>query len=316
MEQAAPRQDSKGTGGALSKQAAAWFLRLNDPACTDEDRRRFDAWLGASERHAEEYRAFRRLWQRLDGLGEDGPVRRRRAVGIVGFLAACALLLGIVFAGPRPAAPEQTIATATGEIRRVTLADGSIIDVNADSRIAVSVSDDARRIRVERGEAVFVVADDSRRPFEVLAGAGILRDIGTTFGVAVENGLVSVSVIEGAVEVRLPETGAKATVGGGERLAFSRSAISPPERFDGEAATAWRFGRFEFRDTPLHEVVHQINRHHARPTELADPSLGRLRVSGAFSIADRHGLLTALEALYPIRRDERGEATRLARAER
>lgn len=304
-------------GGTVTEQAAAWFLRLNDPSCSDADRRAFDAWLGASDRHAEEYRRFQHLWRRLDGIPAARPAGQSRRVAA--FVAALALGVGLLI-GRQPAGPgaatEETFATAIGETRQAVLADGTTVDLNADSRLVVALDARTRRIRVERGEALFVVARDPARSFEVQAGAGVLRDIGTTFDVALAGERVTVGVIEGAVEVRLPGSHEKAVVGGGERIAYSPAGLSPPGRFDGEAATAWRAGRFVFREMPLSEVVEQLNRHHVRQTVLADVRLARLRVSGAFRIADREGLLTAIEALYPVRREEAGAETRLIQKER
>lgn len=299
--------------GTVAEQAAAWFLRLNEPGCSDEEKRSFDAWLGASERHAEEYRRFQHLWRRLDGLagGRKAEARAGRARRAAAVLAALALGVGLLI-GQRWSAPaEETIATAVGETRRVALADGTTVDLNADSRLVVAFDADARRLRIERGEALFTVAADAARPFEVRAGAGLLRDIGTTFDVALAGERVVVGVIEGAVEVRLAGRDERAVIGGGERIEFSPAGLARPQRFDGEAATAWRVGRFVFRDTPLDEVADQLNRHHQRRLVLADAGLARLRVSGAFNIADRDGLLKALETLYPLRREETAGETRL-----
>jgi transmembrane sensor len=298
--------------GTTTEQAAAWLLRLNDPACSDDDRRAFDAWLGACDRHAEEYRRFQHLWRRLDGIPATKTAGRPgRAAALVAALAlGIGLLIGRHWGGPE-AATEEAFATAIGETRQVKLADGTTVDLNADSRLVVSMDAATRRIRVERGEALFAVADDSMRPFVVHAGAGVLRDIGTTFDVALAGEHVTVGVVEGAVEVRLSGAHEKTVIGGGERIAYSPAGLSPLERFDGEAATAWRSGRFVFREMPLNEVVERLNRHHERRTVLADARLARLRVSGAFRIADRDGLLTAIEALYPVRREETGAETRL-----
>jgi transmembrane sensor len=299
-------------GGTVTEQAAAWFLRLNDPSCSDDDRRAFDVWLGACERHAEEYRRFQHLWRRLDGIpSARSAARPGRVAAFVAVLAlGVGLLIGRQLGGP-VAATEETIATTVGEIRQVVLADGTTVGLNADSRLVVTMDSATRRIRIERGEALFTVADDPVRSFEVQAGAGVLRDIGTTFDVALAGERVTVGVIEGAVEVRLRRSHEKAVISSGERIAYSPAGLSPPGRFDGDASTAWRSGRFVFREMPLSEVVEQLNRHHERRTVLADASLARLRVSGAFRTADREGLLTAIEALYPVRREEAEAETRL-----
>jgi transmembrane sensor len=299
-------------GGTVTEQAAAWFLRLNEPSCSDEDRRAFDAWLDASDRHAEEYRRFQHLWRRLDGIPGAKPAGRPGRVAA--FAAALALGLGLMIGrhlSGHDDVTEETIATAIGETRQVVLADGTQVNLNTDSRLVVTFDSQTRRIRVERGEALFAVARDPARSFEVQAGTGVLCDIGTTFDVALVGEHVTVGVIEGAVEVHLAGYAAKAVVGGGEQIAYSPDGLSRPRRFDGEAETAWRSGRFVFHETPLSDVVEQLNRHHPRQTVLADGRLARLRVSGAFRTADREGLLTAIEALYPVRREEAGAETRL-----
>lgn len=296
--------------GDLSEQAAGWFLRLRNPACSEAERRAFDAWLATSECHRDEYRQYERLWGRLDALGTPVPRRggTRRAATV---LAILAVGLGLA-AGWRSLPEEQVVATGIGERRQVALADGTRVDLNADTRLVAVLDSSGRRITLERGEALFAVAPDPARPFEVRAGNGVLRDIGTAFDVAVEADRVSVGVLEGAVAVRLAGREETAVLAGGERLAYSAAGMGKVERFDGEAATAWRGGRFVFRDTPLDDVLRQLNRHHPRPAYLADAGLARLRVSGAFNIADREGLLTALEALYPVRRQEGKGETRLA----
>lgn len=312
-----PEQAKALPSGTVPEQAAAWFLRLNDPCCSDDDKRSFDAWLDASERHAVEYRRFQQLWHRLDGLaGSRTGARAGHAGRSMAFIAALSLGIALLI-GQRWSLPAtETIATAIGETRRVVLADGTMVDLNADSQLVVALDAEARRIRVERGEAVFTVAADPARPFEVRAGSGILRDIGTTFDVAMAGERVAVGVIEGAVEVRLSGRDEKAVIGGGERIEFSPAGLSRSERFDGQATTAWRIGRFDFRDMSLEAVLEQLNRHHPRKTVLADAGLARLRVSGAFRIADRDGLLTAIEALYPVRRVETAEETRLVSTKR
>ena len=292
----------------LAEEAASWFLKLNDPDCTETDRRAFDAWLAKDEAHRAEYSQFERLWQTLDKLPPQRKHRLRRATPAVVLLTG---MLASLFT-LAPPTERQTIATAIGERRHLVLADGSELDINAGSRIRTDYSWFSRRIEVESGEAVFKVAPDKLRPFEVRAANGVMRDIGTTFDVANENGRVSVGVIEGKVEVRLDGRANGILLKGGEQLAYAGSGGILSGQLDADA-TAWRDGRWIFKDTPLNEVVARMNRQHGRQTVLDDPALAGLHVSGAFNIGDRNGLLKALETLYPLRAREEGDVTRLVR---
>ena len=299
----------------LSEQAAAWFLRLKDAECSEADRQAFAAWLSASQRHEDEYRQYERLWGRLDSLDRTAATWRSGALGrSIALLAAVALGMGAGWWWR--AAPEEVLVTGIGERHHVTLADGTEVDINADSRLVVALGRSKRQLTVERGEALFAVAADAGRPFEVRAGAGVLRDIGTAFDVAVEGERVSVGVLQGAVELRLPQANQVATLSGGQRMGYTALGLGEPQAFDTETALAWRSGRFVFRETPLDEVLRQLNRYHPRQAILADADLARLRVSGAFNVADRDGLLRALEALFPLRCRETQDGTQLAWAGR
>lgn len=47
---------------AVTDQAIAWLIRLRDPACTRQERKQFEAWLGADEAHSREYRSLQEIW--------------------------------------------------------------------------------------------------------------------------------------------------------------------------------------------------------------------------------------------------------------
>ena len=85
--------------------------------------------------------------------------------------------------------------------------------------------------------------------------------------------------------------------------------LSDISRKDAESVTAWRKNRLIFRDTPLDEVVRQINRYHSRPVRLGEPRLGKLKVSGEFNATDRNGLIRALTTLFPLRGNELDDMT-------
>ena len=60
---------------------------------------------------------------------------------------------------------------------------------------------------------------------------------------------------------------------------------------------SWTEGLFDFSDTPLEEVVAEINRHNSVVVEIADPELKQLRFGGMFRTGDLDSLLDALTRL-------------------
>lgn len=300
MTKAIPAESCENT---LEEQAAAWFLRIQEGDCSAAERQEFEDWLAANPDHRREYQQYVQLWSNLDQVG--APRTRSRKAGGIALLALVALLGTAQWFTGR----EETFVTDVGERHQVVLADGTVVDMNTATTLKVAMSGFTRSVTLERGEALFEVAHHAWRPFEVRAGGATLRDIGTSFNVARDGDTTTVAVLQGEVQVRLDSQ--SISLHGGERVAYSAGGLSEISRVDSVATTAWRTGRLVFRETPLEEVVRRINRYHVRPVVLADTRLGSLKVSGEFNAADREGLIRSLKILFPVRSEERGEATAL-----
>src|SRR5690606_23063359 len=96
----------------------------------------------------------------------------------------------------------QLIATERGERREVVLADGSVVQVDPQTRLDVRFDDRFRRVVLTQGRAVFRVARQPGRPFFVESGEAVVRAVGTAFGVERrEHGRLVVTVAEGKVAV-------------------------------------------------------------------------------------------------------------------
>ena len=80
-------------------------------------------------------------------------------------------------------------------------ADGSVVELNTDTEITVSLNDSSRD-QSALGEAFFTVASDSERPFTVFVAGATVRAVGTAFNIfrSSEQSAI-VSVTEGIVRV-------------------------------------------------------------------------------------------------------------------
>src|SRR5687767_11767497 len=79
--------------------------------------------------------------------------------------------------------------------------DGSVVYLNAQSRLRIAYSDRRREVKLLDGEALFIVEKDSKRPFNVIAGATLVQAVGAQFNVRRRDRLILVSVVEGKVRV-------------------------------------------------------------------------------------------------------------------
>lgn len=309
---------------AVIEEASEWVVRLHEPSVPDsaDERKEFVRWLKRSPMHVDEFLQTEANWLALGDvdaaqaidvaalLGRpdenvipmaastaSAPRRRakRRFLFPAGIAAAAVLVMAVLllqYAGP------ETYRTALGEQRTVVLEDGSIVELNTQSRIRVRATADYRDVDLVAGEALFTVAEDPARPFRVFSDSVEVRAIGTRFNVYRQPARTVVTVLDGQVELRnvdadderVRSTGdsGAAVIGlaAGDRAvahgtAISRSAVQNPER-----AVAWRDRRLVFENDLLADVAAEFNRYNSRRLVLDDDLLARRRINGIFN-ADR-----------------------------
>ncbi|WP_428929371.1 FecR family protein [Marinibacterium sp. SX1] len=288
------------------QQAARWVVRLSErPDLADS--RRFRRWHAAPA-NAAAFGAAQRAWGLAGSAGAGlavAPPRRadhrrrarRPAMRAAGLMAAVALVLlcGLALRGDLLVGWRADYATARGETRGLTLADGSSVLLDAGSAldvVAMGPDRPERIVRLVRGQAFFDVAH-SGAPFVVEAGEARIRVLGTRFDVRLIDDGTSVVLEDGAVSVAADDAPGQ-TLKPGQGLRVAPGDVGRPVAVDLDEATAWRAGRYVFYDRPLAEVVEALERHGPGRLVLAGAGLSAQRVSGSILLADSAAALDAL----------------------
>ncbi|MFN3986390.1 MAG: FecR domain-containing protein [Rhodocyclaceae bacterium] len=300
-------------------QAADWFALLLSGEATAAERRRWENWLAASGEHRQAWSYVEKLSRRLEPI-KAGPEPRLAAStyqqlsnqrrGRRQVLLSLATLAGSGLLGwgtwhhtPLPTLAQAWTAdhrTGTGEVREVTLADGTRVWLNAASAFDQDYGPDRRLLRLLRGEILIDTGNDpQQRPFYVETTQGRLRALGTRFALRLDDDAqTTLAVYEGAVEVHT-RTQANAVVQAGRQLRFTAGDVSGTVPAD-PAREAWTRGVLIAQDIALAEVVAELRRHHRGHLGLA-PEVGHLRVFGSYPANDPEQALAMLETVMPIR---------------
>lgn len=287
------------------QEAVRWCVKRYSGDWSATEEARFEQWFAASEANQQAHRKVSRAWSMAGQLSEPAtavrpaPGRNYRPA-VFALLALAVLVPFVAWEGERwwNGAPE-TIATTRGQFKALSLADGSEVQLDADSEAVVRVGYRGRSAELKRGAAQFVVAHDDARPFEVAAGSGRITDLGTRFDVDIRSGRVQVEVFEGRVAVHTVNGDAELVAGQGTGY-DARGVLVPTVAVAG-ALPAWREGKLAFRDEPLGEALQRIARYHTIQFEFAEPALADLRISGVFRADDLDLFLKTLETGFPVR---------------
>ncbi|BBK44692.1 sensor [Allostella vacuolata] len=289
-------------GGSLLDEAFAHVVRLSSGEATRDDAERLARWRAQGPAHEAAWRDATRIWRlsRAAAVAPAGraPARHSRRRLLAG-AALAAGAAGVSVVGTRLGywpGPREWLAdhrTATGERRSVRLADGSMVELNTRTSLAVRFTGDRRHVRLIGGEAVFSTRPVPGRPFEVEAADGITTADGQAVFAIRRAGddRVAVTGLDGTVGVWRTET---ARLGPGQRVRYGPDGLERPEPVDAEGIVAWRRGLLVFRDEPLARVVAELNRYRAGYIHLSDPRLLDRRVSGVFHVARPQEILDHL----------------------
>jgi transmembrane sensor len=312
---------------SIAEQASNWWFLLSEGNASWEDRRAFREWLARGPERVEAFLQTAQLSKALESKKLRWPTtsvddlvkealtapinitpmtrpaqslrrlaerpthagRRTRGLSIAAMLCVFSMVCWWALTGP------QRYETGIGEQRSILLGDGSVVTLNTSSVMRVQLSKQSRRIELLAGEALFQVAHDKVRPFDVIAGNTVVRAVGTQFDVDRKDGATVVTVVEGRVSVaNEAEAGAPRTsadersipLDAGERVTVTQHSRSKPITANLGVAIAWTQRRLVFDRQSLAQVAVEFNRYNRRSIQIADGALRDEEVTGNFQAND------------------------------
>lgn len=218
-------------------------------------------------------------WRRFPSMGSAGI-----AAGVATCIAAL-LAIAILRWPVVTAVPQSTVRTQTGERATLRLADGSSVVLGAQSTLRYPSHFGAKsRDLYLDGEAYFTVSHRSTHPFVVHTRHAATRVLGTAFLVKsyANDSVTDVMVTEGKVALRQPD----AQSSSGTTLVYGDLAhiddagmITVAHDLPIERYVEWSRGHLVYRDTPLGEVIPDLEHWYGLTIVLRDPTLAKSRIT-------------------------------------
>ncbi|MGE3530970.1 MAG: FecR domain-containing protein [Steroidobacteraceae bacterium] len=351
------------------EQAVDWMIRLQSGALPRAQREQFADWLRESPLHVAEMLRVAQLHNALEqfagwsNLSREGatdndndtvvefpavviPVREETQSPVqqvssesssltrhslwIGALAASVLVIMVGVMWFWQSVDRQTIETERGERRIVALSDGSVLQVDPDTRLRVEYRAATRQLFLERGRALFRVAKGPQRPFLVRANDTVVRAVGTAFGVERTRLDTTVTVAEGKVAVlpaaalapslmladaERPESGSNKPstahkagqesplfLTANQQVTVQRSgAAEPIQQVDSNKVLAWANGRLVFENDTIAAVVTEFNRYNKVQMHVGDERVAARPISGVFNADDPESFLAFLQVATRVR---------------
>lgn len=329
--------------------ALDWFVRRSGGPLAAADEAVFQAWLAADPAHRAAFARHQAGWRALDALPQDGlrmlrqnladdkaaaaahaaPRRRawwrelaawtpQAALAAAALMVSCGGYLAWSL-WQQQALFTQSFATARGQQLEVSLPEGSRLRLDTLTRAEVAIYRGRREVRLPQGQAMFQVAGDAARPFDVLAGPLRITVVGTRFSVRYTPDVPGHAGVQVAVEegrVRVARAGRSAAHDAGIELVAGQQIASDMGGLLGAVSAVpaagvapWRESRVSFDDTPLDQALAEFGRYGPVHLSVREPAVAALRVTGTFDPRRLDNFARLLPQVLPVRlREQGGEA--------
>lgn len=155
----------------------------------------------------------------------------------------------------------HTIYVPRGNEYHMVLSEQTEIWLNSESELRFPINFEGHERKVYlKGEAFFKVTKDTLRPFRVNTGKMEIEVLGTSFDIKAYQGTDPLAIlVQGSIQVKDSATGKTCILSPGYQAILRNNQLDTC-RINTEEATAWKEGRFVFRDMPLAQLTQELER--------------------------------------------------------
>ncbi|WP_341837819.1 FecR domain-containing protein [Chitinophaga pollutisoli] len=293
----------------LSVSLQALYEKVRDGSASPDELRRF---LALTEAPPEELLPFHD-WERAPEsplparlkasiMQHARPVRpwahRLLPYGVAAAVFLAIMTLRTVF---WPHGDALKVHTGQGEIKKITLSDGTLVTLNAHSAIRFNEgAEEGERTVFLEGQAFFDVQQDAARPFVVESGGLRTEVLGTSFDLrAYPRERPFIAVVSGKVRVKdgnggsvILERGQQAVYDAGAQQ-FTRIHKDP------SGMSSWQRGIISL-DRTLRDVCADIERWYGVKIILETPGIGEYQLSGSQEVKSLESCLDAICFIFHL----------------
>lgn len=159
----------------------------------------------------------------------------------------------------------STLASKTERGKEIVLNDGTRVWLNRQAQLTYPArfGDNSRTVSLN-GEAFFDVFKNPDRPFVIKTNYSEVTVLGTSFNINASSENSKISVTTGKVKVKSVHTGESIDLLPDFTAIITKESMvkSPTNNLN---YMSWKTGKFIFKDTPLSEVIKELNSFYDKP---------------------------------------------------
>lgn len=309
----------------IDDAAVDWAAKA-ERGLTEAERVALDQWLAGDPRRLGAFVRAQAAWMHAERAGALGSMPEGNALELApdasgdqpttkhltrrmllgGGAAVAASITAVVLVGRERF---RTLGSGLGEVRKLALADGTTLMLDTSTTVEVAENSRDRKLSLTSGRLFLDVRRSEVRPFVLEAAGLVMKMAEGAFSVQSISDLPLVALVtRGKLAVSVGEsffgTTHRLELSDNQKLSLSpgatlpRAAVRPIAADERDQLLAWRDGMLSFGGEALATAVRAFDRYSPTRIVIADPELGRQRITGLFKADDPRGFATAVAASF------------------
>lgn len=294
---------------------------------TTAESEQVETWLAESDENMAEFDRLSAIWNGVDNpaprfnsekawgkvenqLSEETTAEKssvmKYLLPIAAMVAGVIIIIGAYRTMMSGDEVEMLVAETQAETMELTLSDGSVVYLNANSKLEypAEFSDEGRNVTLS-GEAFFDVKRDTTKQFCIAAEGSLVTVLGTSFSVKTTLEAVEVVVSTGRVAVEdETQSAAKLELTAGEKGTYNKGEKNVIRSLDIETDHLfWKDRTLRYDATPLADVISQVNRNYGADVVLDDSSTYTCPLSTTFKDMELNEILEVIGSTFKLEID-------------
>lgn len=199
----------------------------------------------------------------------------------------------------------NTLISETKPLKDLLLPDGSLLALDAKSKINISFYVSERRVELLHGQVLFDINRDEKRPFIITSGLTQIQVLGTSFEVKKLADFTRVRVSSGKVKVSYVYNEKKAPrilsllTKGDEITINSLGKVVELKKVSIENIALWKNNKIFFDNTSIKDAVNELSKYITKKIEVED-KIASLAITGKFFLDKPNKFFEAISAIHPL----------------
>lgn len=194
------------------------------------------------------------------------------------------------------------VSTESGQQSKVTLPDGTLVWLNAETTIRYQQNTDVRKVNLS-GEGYFEVMHSSSHPFIVEVGNTSIKVLGTKFNVwhYPDSKITAASLLSGKITLTVNETGEEVELVPGERVIYqSEQKLLSKSEYKVQNEILWKQGILYFEKKPFNDLIHELERYYGVKFNYNPEVFNNIHYSGSIDNLEINKVLEFIKLTIPI----------------